>query len=78
MISNPSDLNLNLTGISELIKPKKDSLKSLFVRPLSQNEKSCAELEVKMLNWSDDDLAAAMNKPLSWLLDLRLNPEYQA
>lgn len=77
MSSNPADLNLDLTAISELIKPKSPDIKSLFVRPLSQDEKACADLEVKMANWSDDDLATAMHRPLSWLDNLRSNPEYQ-
>ena len=77
MSSNPSDLNLDLTGIHELLKPKSPDLKSLFHRPLSQDEKACADLEVKVPNWSDDDLATAMNKPMSWLRELRENPEYQ-
>jgi hypothetical protein len=74
---NPADLNLNLTALTETVKPTSPKADSFFVRPLSDDEKSCAELQVKMPDWSNDDLATAFGKPLSWLNELQGRPDYQ-
>lgn len=71
--SNPADINLNLTAVTEQLIPRKPS----FIRGLTREELTAARLEGRNPTWKDEDILAYMNKPLSWLLEIREHPDYQ-
>lgn len=69
---NPADIGIEITKTVERLHPR-----TPFIRPLSKQERDCAELEGRHPEWSFDELADMFGQPLSWLTALHERRDYR-